>query len=123
MDSLIAFMVTFAAALPVFAAASVFLAYLGRRMRRLRGADIEPGEKRLRGIMGAAASLATAALLPPVLYLAARGSAAAESAVIVSAVWIIPLSYFVIAALVSSLRTAMVSGKKRDVKGESHGRS
>jgi hypothetical protein len=123
MESLIAFMVTFAAAVPVFAVAAVFLAQLRRRMRNLRGADIDPGEKRLRGIMGAAASLAAGAVLPPALYLAARGSEAAESAVIVSAVWIIPLSYFVVAAFVSSLMTTAAAGKKREVKGDPHGRS
>ena len=123
MESLMAFMVTFSAAVPVFIVAAVFLAALRRRMRRLRRADLEPGEKRLRGVIGAAASLATAPILPPALYLAARGSEAAEVALIVSAVFIIPLSYFMIAALVSSVLTIMSTLGKRGGVGETNGRS
>jgi amino acid transporter len=116
MESLMAFLVTFTAAVPVFIAAAVFLAAVRRRMRKLRREDIEPGEKRLRGIIGAAASLAPAPILPPALYLAARGSEAAEVALIVSAVFIIPLSYFVVAALVSSVLTVLSAAGKGEKK-------
>jgi len=116
MESLIAFMVTFAVAVPVTAAGAVFLAALRRRMRRVRASDASSKEKRIRGAIGAAASLAAPFLLPPVLYLASRGSDAAESAIIVAAVCGIFLSYFAVAALVSSVITAL-SAREKGARG------
>jgi len=112
MKSLIAFMVTFAVAVPVTAAGAVFLAALRRRMRRVRASDAASA-----GAIGAAASLATPFLLPPVLYLASRGNDAAESAVIVAAVCGIFLSYFAVTALVSSIITALTARGKREGTG------
>ncbi|MBP7585859.1 MAG: hypothetical protein KBA61_17575 [Spirochaetes bacterium] len=118
MKSLIAFMVTFAVAVPVTAAGAVFLAALRRRMRHVRASDAASAEKRIYGAIGAAASLAVPFLLPPVLYLASRGSDAAESAVIVAAMCGIFLSYFAVAALVSSVITALTArGKREDTGG------
>jgi len=117
MKSLIAFMVTFAVAVPVTAAGAVFLAALRRRMRRVRASDAASAEKRIHGAIGAAASLAAPFLLPPVLYLASWGSDAAESAVIVAAVCGIFLSYFAVTALVSSIITALTARGKREGTG------
>jgi len=112
MESFIAFIVTFAAAVPLFVVAAVFLFLVRRRMVLLRHSEMDPREKRLRGLIGCAASASTAPLVFPAVYLFARGGEAAEAAVIVSSLAMIPLSFFMIPALVSSIR-AVVSARGR----------
>ena len=89
----------------------------GHPAGKAAAASLEEARALFAGAIGAAASLATPFLLPPVLYLASRGNDAAESAVIVAAVCGIFLSYFAVTALVSSIITALTARGKREGAG------
>ena len=112
MESLRAFFLTFSAGLLFFIAAAVFLSFLTRRMRIIRFSNADQREKKLRGLVGMTASLSVLPCMLPAMYTISAGTDRAESAVIVSIVFAIPLALFVARSLASSFLT-MLSGRNR----------
>ena len=112
MESLRAFLITFSAGFLFFLAAAMFLSLLARSMKKVRLSGAEPGEKKIKGMMGAMWSVSVLPFMLPVLYVASTGGERAEIAVIVSTVFAVPLSIFVAKSLTSSLITVF-SGRRR----------
>ena len=105
MESLRAFLITFSAGFLFFLAAALFLSVIARSMKKVRLSFVEHREKKLWGIMGAVWSVSVLPLMLPAMYVVSAGVERAESAVIVSTVFAVPLSVLVIKSLVCSLMT------------------
>lgn len=105
MESLRAFLITLSAGFLFFLAAALFLSVIARSMKKVRLSVAEQREKKLRGIMGAMWSVSVLPLMLPAMYVVSAGGERAEAAVIVSAVFAIPLTFFVMKSLVCSLMT------------------